>query len=92
LLSLAVAALVRVTARPAAPAWQWQGPTRNLLDLVQACLLVQRHGGDSNAIRRAAYRIGLKLSPEHRQTAALVINSEDPLSLIIKFEEQFMEW
>lgn len=81
-------ALVRATARPVA----CQAPSRNLLDLIQTCLLVQRNGGDSNAIRRAAYRIGLRLSPEHRQTAALVINSVDPLDLIIKFEEKYMEW
>lgn len=84
-------ALVRATARPAAPAWQWQGATRNLVDLVQMCLLVQRQGGDSNAVKRTAYRVGLGMTPEHRQTAALVINNADALDLIQRFEDIYME-
>lgn len=55
------------------------------------CLLVQRQGGDSNAVKRTAYRVGLGMTPEHRQTAALVINNADALDLIQRFEDIYME-
>lgn len=66
-------------------------PQATLVHFIQACLLSARIHGTASAVKETAYKVGLNLSWEHQQTAALVINSADALDLVYKFEDIYME-
>jgi hypothetical protein len=86
-LHLLFVALVRATAVPVAPVGRGVG----LVHFIQACLLAELTHGTDAAVKCTAYRVGLRLSREHRDTAALVINSANAKDLILRFEQLYME-